>query len=283
VVDVSPEPAKIVLVVDDEEQVRKLTCRILQRAGYIVLSARSGPEALAMFRSGDPVDLVFTDVEMNGMSGIELARQMRAERPDAGVLLSSANLAHATESELPFLAKPFLPKDLLSFVAGALAKQMAPAAVQPPVAEPLRVPDPVVVAHAPQRRRQSLAAYLLAAGFVLALIPLGLHRITAPGEGSADTVNLRTWRGLAGSTSAKPGRSLVLNLNLTGIAPHDSYRIELVDLNGQVIWQQVIPNPRKEILQARSAALHAGLYYVRASASPEGLLREYELHIGENQ
>ena len=97
-----------------------------------------------------------------------------------------------------------------------------------------------------------------------------------------DTVNLRTWRGLAGSTVAKAGRSLVLNLNLTGIPRHDSYRIELVDNDGRLIWQQVIPATSTEVLQAKSAALRSGLYYIRAHAFPEGLLREYELRIGEN-
>jgi len=271
-----------VLVVDDEQQVRKLTCRILQRAGYVVLSARSGPEALDMFRSGGPVDLVLTDVEMDGMSGIELARQMRVEQPDAGVLLYSANLTHGANSEFPFLAKPFLPKDLLSFVAEALATQTAPKALEPPITEPLPVPGPVLVAHAPQLRRQSLATYVLAAGFVLSLIPLGLHRITALGTGSPDTVNLQTSRDRGGAV-AKAGRSLILRMNLTGISPHDSYRIELVDLNGQVIWQQVLPSPRTEVLQAKSAALRSGIFFVRAYAAPEGLLREYELHIGENQ
>jgi CheY-like chemotaxis protein len=279
---VSPEPAQIVLVVDDEEQVRKLTCRILQRAGYGVLSARSGAEALTMFRGGGPIDLVLTDVEMDGMSGVELARQMKVERPDIGVLLYSADLALEAASEFPLLAKPFLPKDLVSFVAGALAKQTAPTAVQLPVAEPLPVPGPVEVERVPQRGRQSLAMYLLAAGFVLSLIPLGLHRITAPAAETADTVNLRTWRGFPGSAAAKAGRSLVLNLNLTGLAHHDSYRIELVDLNEQVVWQQVIPAPSTEVLQAKSAALRSGIFFVRAYAPPEGLLREYELDIGEN-
>jgi hypothetical protein len=236
-----------------------------------------------MSRGGIPIDLVLTDVEMDGMSGVELAQQIRVERSDAGVLLYSANLAHAADSEFPFLAKPFLPKDLLSFVAGALAKQTAPTAVQPPVTEPLPVPGPVVAERLPQQGRQSLATYLLAAGFVLSLIPLGLNKIVAPAAQSAETVNLQTWRGRPGSAAAKAGKALFLNLNLTGIPRHDSYRIELVDSDGRSIWQQVIPAPRTEVLRARSEALQAGLYYVRASASPEGLLREYELHIGENQ
>ena len=193
------------LVVDDEEQVRKLTCRILQRAGYIVLSARSGPEALTMSRVGGPIDLVLTDVEMNGMSGVELARQVKLERPAIGVVLCSANLDHTANSEFPFLAKPFLPKDLVSFVANALASEPAPTVVEPPVTEPLRVPDPVVVERVPRRRRQTFLPYLVAAGVVLSLIPLGLRKMNAPAAERADTINLQTWRGRAGSAAGKAG------------------------------------------------------------------------------
>ena len=81
-----------------------------------------------MSRGGGTIDLLLSDVEMDGMNGIELCRQIKVERPEIGVLLYSANLAHATDSEFPFLGKPFLPKDLLSSVTDALANQPAPAA-----------------------------------------------------------------------------------------------------------------------------------------------------------
>ena len=281
-VDVSPEHAKIVLVVDDEEQVRKLTCRILQRAGYGVLSAHSGPEALTLFRSGDPIDLLLTDVEMVGMSGVELGHQINVERPDVRVVLYSGNLAHEADSEFPFLAKPFLPKDLLSFVASALARRPAPTAVEAPITNALAVPGPVAIGRLHPRQRRFLATYLTAAAIVLSLMLIGLQRIGAPWAADTDTVNLKTWRDRGAGAVAKAGHSLILKLNLTGIPRHDSYRIELVDQRGQVIWQQVIPAPNAEVLQARSAALHSGIFFVRAYASPEGLLREYELDIGEN-
>jgi CheY-like chemotaxis protein len=284
VVEVSAEPAKIiVLVVDDEEQVRKLTCRILQRAGYGVLSARSGQEALTISRTDGIIHLMLSDVEMDGMNGIELGRKVKVERPDIQVLLYSANFSHAANSEFPFLAKPFLPKDLVSFVANALASRPAPAAAPPLVTEPSAEAGRVLLERVPRRWRQTFTPSLVAAGLVLCLIPLGLYKIIASRAESADTVNLQTWRDRGGSAVARAGRSLILKLNLTGIPRHDSYRIDLVDLNGQVIWQQVIPAPRTEVLQARSAALRSGIFFVRAYAAPEGLLREYELDIGENQ
>jgi CheY-like chemotaxis protein len=281
VVDVSPDPGKVVLVVDDEEQVRKLTCRILQCAGYAVLSARSGPEALKMSRADYAIDLLLSDVEMEGMRGIELGNQVKSERPGMAVLLCSGNLAHAAESAFPFLGKPFVPKDLLSAVTNALAGQPAPEAA-PSVTEPTPVAGPVVVVRIPPRRRSMSVPLRVAAAVAICLIPFGIYEVSRPSV-AMDTVNLRTWRGLAGSAAAKAGKALVLNLNLTGIPRHDSYRIELVDREGRLIWQQVIPATSSEILQAKSAALRSGLYYIRAHASPEGLLREYELRIGENQ
>jgi hypothetical protein len=226
--------------------------------------------------------VLLSDVEMEGMSGIELGNQVKSERPAMAVLLCSGNLAHAAECGFPFIGKPFIPKDLLSAVTKVLAAQPAPAAVAPPVREPSPEPGPVLVERVHRRWRQTLAPYLVAAGVVLALIPLGLLRIKPLWE-KAQMVQLRTWRGPAGNTAEKAGRSLVLNQNLMGIPRHDSYRIELVDREGRLIWQQVIPATGTEVLQAKSAALRSGLYYVRAHAAPEGLLREYELRIGENQ
>jgi hypothetical protein len=49
-----------------------------------------------------------------------------------------------------------------------------------------------------------------------------------------------------------------------------------------VIWHQELPASATGVLEAKSAALRAGVYFVRAYASPEGLLREFELDIGEN-
>ena len=60
-------------------------------------------EALTISGGESTIDLLLSDVEMDGMNGIELGRQMKVERPDIGVLLYSADLAHAADSEFPFL------------------------------------------------------------------------------------------------------------------------------------------------------------------------------------
>jgi two-component system cell cycle sensor histidine kinase/response regulator CckA len=77
-----------VLVVDDEEAIRKVTARILVRNDYSVLQAATGADALSL-AADQPVDLLLTDVVMPSMSGLELAERIRALRPDLSVLLMS--------------------------------------------------------------------------------------------------------------------------------------------------------------------------------------------------
>lgn len=80
---------KLVLVVDDEESIHLLYREELEEEGYEVQSAMSGEEALELFESGQP-DLVVLDINMPGMDGIEVLRQMKQKRPDVPVILSSA-------------------------------------------------------------------------------------------------------------------------------------------------------------------------------------------------
>ena len=74
--------AKTVLVVDDDNAVRRATCRILMRAGYSVLEARNGHEALATHEDHGAVDMLLTDVVMPKMSGDELIVQLLERQPD---------------------------------------------------------------------------------------------------------------------------------------------------------------------------------------------------------
>ncbi|HEV7554795.1 MAG TPA: ATP-binding protein, partial [Kofleriaceae bacterium] len=75
-----------VLLVDDDDAVRRLTERMLRRAGYDVVSAASGPEALATVRREAMFDLMLTDMVMPGMSGRDLAREMMRESPGTRVV-----------------------------------------------------------------------------------------------------------------------------------------------------------------------------------------------------
>jgi PAS domain S-box-containing protein len=79
-----------VLVVEDEDELREVTRRIFADAGYRVIAAASGPEALEIARNHDgPIHLLVTDIVMPQMLGTEVALRMRAIKPDAGVLYMS--------------------------------------------------------------------------------------------------------------------------------------------------------------------------------------------------
>jgi len=118
-----------ILLVEDEELVRLVARRILTRAGYTVLEARDGREALALLAAQrDDVDLVVTDMVMPGMSGPELAEAMRANRPHLRVLFVSGYSRDAIEQkgrfseDSAYLEKPFTPDTLTSKVRELLTR-----------------------------------------------------------------------------------------------------------------------------------------------------------------
>ena len=108
-----------ILLVEDDPAVRRLTKRILQSAGYAVLEAGNGGEALMLLeRHGGPLHLMLTDVVMPGMNGRELAARLAEVRPDVKVLYSSgytddAILRHGVLDDAGrFMNKPFTPAEL---------------------------------------------------------------------------------------------------------------------------------------------------------------------------
>jgi len=116
-----------ILVVEDEEAVRELTALILTSAGYRVITATDGPEALLEHgRHPDRIDLLLTDVVMPGMSGKELADRLTGLTPHLGVLYMSgytdnAIVHHGVLDEgTHFIAKPFRGKGLLAKVRSVL-------------------------------------------------------------------------------------------------------------------------------------------------------------------
>ncbi|MDY6981780.1 MAG: PAS domain S-box protein [Pseudomonadota bacterium] len=113
-----------VLVVEDSPEILNLVKMVLQGAGYTVLPAASGPQALA--RQGEQVDLVLTDVVMPGMNGPEFAERWLKVHPKTPVLYMTG---YAEESVLPFsvnpdnlLLKPFKPAQLLQKAAAVLGR-----------------------------------------------------------------------------------------------------------------------------------------------------------------
>jgi CheY-like chemotaxis protein len=90
----APEPRRLatgtVLLVEDEENLRRAANKMLKSMGYTVFETGSAPEALAYLRSGGQADLLFSDVVMpGGMTGVELAEIARAEWPNLKILLTS--------------------------------------------------------------------------------------------------------------------------------------------------------------------------------------------------
>ncbi len=108
----------IVLVVEDDPEVRATTSGLLQDLGYTVIEAETGRVALDLVARGAAPDLVFTDVIMpDGMSGLDLASELRARRPDLPVLLTSGYTAQRllpepTADGLRVLHKPYSRLDL---------------------------------------------------------------------------------------------------------------------------------------------------------------------------
>ena len=80
---------KRILLVDDEESIQLLYREEFEEAGYIVDSARDGVEALEKFKENPP-DLVLLDINMPGMNGIEILRQMKELRASLPIILNSA-------------------------------------------------------------------------------------------------------------------------------------------------------------------------------------------------
>jgi PAS domain S-box-containing protein len=133
---IEPEPlpprvrtrgGETVLVVEDEDALREVTCRILTRNGYRVLTAASGPEALKLAEHRpDPIHLLLSDVIMPHMLGTELAATMRELRPECRVLYMSgyAQPILATQGTLApgltLVEKPFSELDLLQWVREVL-------------------------------------------------------------------------------------------------------------------------------------------------------------------
>jgi CheY-like chemotaxis protein len=138
---------KKVLVVDDDPVVGKSFDRVLTGKGYAVITAASGQEALDRLARED-YDVVFTDIKMPGMSGIEVAERIKATRPWLPVVIvtgygSDENQAKAKQAGVnAFLHKPLSP-DMIEHSAQAA---LAPAPAAAPAAAELAVPAPAPAA-----------------------------------------------------------------------------------------------------------------------------------------
>jgi hypothetical protein len=118
-----------VLLVDDEQDLREVAARFIAKAGYRVLTAGSGAEALEIAeRHPDPIDCLVTDVVMPGMDGRELAHQFLVDRPDTKVIFISGyaealidDEGRSLEPGRTILPKPFSSTDLTNVLRTTLA------------------------------------------------------------------------------------------------------------------------------------------------------------------
>lgn len=104
----------VVLVVEDDPDVRQTAVELLEDNGFTVVEAASGREALKII-AGDPtIRVMFTDVMMPGISGTTLAQRALAIRPGLKVLLTSAFLRDAAAGDLEVLPKPYREEELVA-------------------------------------------------------------------------------------------------------------------------------------------------------------------------
>jgi two-component system cell cycle sensor histidine kinase/response regulator CckA len=122
--DETPRPERpLVLIVDDEQPIRELQDRMLSQSGFDTIQVDEAEKALEVIRGGKPVDLVIADVHMPGMSGDEMARRIRALRPDLKILFVTgfADTLFTSQPVLwenqAFLDKPFTRRGLLEAVS----------------------------------------------------------------------------------------------------------------------------------------------------------------------
>ncbi|MDH5751556.1 MAG: response regulator [Deltaproteobacteria bacterium] len=109
-----------VLLAEDEERVRILLAGLLEKAGYSVIQAPNGEEALKMFSAAEPrVDLVVLDMVMPGMGGREVVEKLHEKEPDLPIILCTGYPGQELSQEflekhsLSLIRKPFMPVDLL--------------------------------------------------------------------------------------------------------------------------------------------------------------------------
>ena len=131
---------KAVLFVDDHEVLARLSCEILEMQGYRAVSAYNASDALQKFDQ-ENFDILVTDFRMEGMNGLELARKIRAKKPDVPVIIVTGygpvdggkDVAACLQKEELFPALLDKIKLFLGEAEGIPRRQPEPAGVRPPL------------------------------------------------------------------------------------------------------------------------------------------------------
>ncbi len=171
-----------VLVVDDDPVVRKSFDRVLSSQGYAVITAENGEEALRKLND-EKYDLVYTDIRMPGMSGLEVAEQVRARKPWTPVVIITGYGNDAAEARgkaagiSGFLHKPLSPEMIEESARDAIAVPAAAeeiAAAQPVAAELPAVEEAPGVGSALKNIALFFAAPFIGLAYIIAFPFVGL-------------------------------------------------------------------------------------------------------------
>lgn len=110
-----------ILIVDDEQNVRQLIAKVLEKEGYEILTACNGEEGLEVFQKNN-IDLIISDIKMPKMNGIEFLHKVKEQEPGVGFILITAFATMETAIDAiksgaqDYVTKPFDIKEILNAV-----------------------------------------------------------------------------------------------------------------------------------------------------------------------
>ena len=122
--------SKKVLVVDDDPSITSVFEFILQQAGYTVITASNGQDCLDTFEKETQIDLVFLDIKMPGISGIDTMRTLHADRPNLKVILMSGYSVDRLITEsytlgaYGLILKPFDVEEVLAIIQQVFSEKV---------------------------------------------------------------------------------------------------------------------------------------------------------------
>jgi CheY-like chemotaxis protein len=168
-----------VLVVDDDPVVRKSFDRVLTSKGYAVITAENGEEALRKLNE-EKYDLVYTDIRMPGISGLEVAEQIKARKPWTPVVIITGYGTDAAEARAKaagvssFVHKPLSPAMIEDSARDALAAPTAQVLALPAAAEEAPLAEPAATGSALLNVLLFFAAPFIGLAYIIALPFVGI-------------------------------------------------------------------------------------------------------------